>query len=60
MQELRGAGWVRARTLPSSPRIIEGLLFKGWIEQRGVGNDKCYHITDDGLAAKMAPVRIYS
>jgi hypothetical protein len=59
MQQLRGAGWVKAITLPSRPRIIEGLLGKGWIEQRGAGNDLCYRITDKGLAAKMTPVRIY-
>jgi hypothetical protein len=60
MQELRGVGWVRATALPSNPRIIEGLLRKGWIEQRGARNEKCYRITDDGLAEKMAPVRTYN
>jgi hypothetical protein len=59
MQELRGAGWVRAIALPSSPRTIEGLLNKGWIEQRGAGNDTCYRMTQDGLVAKTAPVRTY-
>jgi hypothetical protein len=60
MQELRGAGWVKAIELPSSPRVIEGLLTKGWIEQRGAGNHLCYRITDKGIAAKTAPVRIYN
>jgi hypothetical protein len=59
MQELRGAGWVKATALPSSPKILEGLLGKGWIEQRGDGNNLCYRITDKGLAVKMAPLRIY-
>jgi hypothetical protein len=59
MQELRGAGWVKASALPQSPRTIHGLLDKGWIEQRGTGDDLCYRITDKGLAAKKAPVRIY-
>jgi len=59
MQQLRGAGWVKATALPPSPRTIESLLGKGWIEQRGAGNDICYRITDKGLAAKTAPVRIY-
>jgi hypothetical protein len=36
-----------------------GLLGKGWIEQRGAGNDLSYRITNKGLAAKMTPVRIY-
>jgi hypothetical protein len=60
MQQLRGSGWVKATALPPSPRIIEGLLVKGWIEQGGSGNDLCYRITDKGLAAKSAPVRIYN
>jgi hypothetical protein len=60
MQQLRGAGWVKATALPPSPRTIEGLLNKGWIEQRGAGSDACYRITDKGLAAKTAPVRIYN
>jgi hypothetical protein len=50
---------VRAIALPSSPRTIEGLLNKGWIEQRGAGNDTCYRMTQDGLVAKTAPVRTY-
>jgi hypothetical protein len=60
MQQLRGAGWVKATALPPSPRTIEGLLGKGWIEQRGVGNETCYRITPKGLVAKTAPVRIYN
>jgi hypothetical protein len=60
MQELQGVGWVRATALPPNPRTIEGLLRKGWIEQRGAGNDKCYRITDEGLAAKKAPLRTYN
>jgi hypothetical protein len=58
MQQLRGAGWVKATALPPSPRTIEGLLGKGWIERRGVGNETCYRITQKGLLAKTAPVRI--
>jgi hypothetical protein len=60
MQQLRGAGWVKATALPPSPRTIEGLLSKGWIELRGAGSDTCYRITQKGLAAKTAPVRIYN
>ena len=59
MQELRGAGWVKAAALPPFSRTIEGLLSKGWIERRGGGDDTCYRLTDEGLAAKMAPLRIY-
>jgi hypothetical protein len=36
----------------------KGLLGKGWIERRGVGNETCYRITQKGLLAKTAPVRI--
>jgi hypothetical protein len=59
MQELRGAGWVKASALPNFPRTIDGLLGKGWIEQRGAGNYLCYRISDKGLAAKTMPVRVY-
>jgi len=60
MQQMRGVGWVKATALPPFPRTIEGLLSKGWIEERGAGNDKSYRITDKGLAAKRAPMRIYN
>jgi hypothetical protein len=59
LQHLRGAGWVKAGTLPSSPKTIAGLIAKGWIELRGAGRQTCYRITEKGLTAKMAPVRIY-
>jgi hypothetical protein len=29
MERLQGAGWVKAFTLPSSPKVIENLLEKG-------------------------------
>jgi hypothetical protein len=57
MQELRGAGWVKATALPEAPRVIANLLARGWIE---TNEDKsAYRLTDKGLAAKMAPVRTY-
>jgi hypothetical protein len=58
MQHLRSGGWQKAAALPSSPKLIGGLLNKGWIERRGTGKDLAYRITDKGLAAKKAPVRI--
>jgi len=58
MQHLRGAGWVKAGTLPLSPRVIASLLTKGWIELQGVGSETCYRITEKGRIAKMTPVRI--
>ena len=32
IQRLRGAGWVKASALPPSPRLVQTLLQKGWIE----------------------------
>jgi hypothetical protein len=57
MQHLRAGGWLKAATLPSSPKLIERLLNKAWIERCGTGKDLAYRITDKGLAAKKAPVR---
>jgi hypothetical protein len=59
MQQLRDRGWVKGLALPPAPRIVGGLLEKGWIEERGVGKDLEYRITADGIAAKKAPVRLY-
>jgi hypothetical protein len=59
MQHLRGAGWVKAIVLPDNPRTTQNLIKKGWIETRRDENGVYYRITDQGLAAKMAPVRIY-
>jgi hypothetical protein len=57
MQELRGAGWVKAKALPEAPRVIANLLARGWIE---TSEDKtAYRLTDKGLAAKKTPMRIY-
>jgi hypothetical protein len=52
MQYLQGAGWVKAIELPSSPRIVENLLSKGWIERRHIEKPVCYRITNQGHAAK--------
>jgi hypothetical protein len=52
MERLQGAGWVKAFTLPSSPRVVERLLSKGWIERCSIENRLCYRVTDQGLAAK--------
>jgi len=58
MQHLRGAGWVKAAALTNSPRTVQNLVKKGWIERRRDKNGLCYRITDRGLTAKMVPVRI--
>jgi predicted transcriptional regulator len=44
MQRLRGRGWVKARELP---------------ESQGTGRDIAYRLTEEGMAAKKAPVRLY-
>jgi hypothetical protein len=56
MERLQGAGWVKAFTLPSSPRVIERLLSKGWIESCSIENQLCFRMTDQGLAAKKMRV----
>jgi hypothetical protein len=58
MQRLRGGGWIKAFTLQDSPKTIENLLAKGWIEARGSGGDLAYRLTETGLISKKAPVRI--
>jgi hypothetical protein len=56
MQRLEGAGWVKVFTLPSSPRVVERLLAKGWIEHSLIENRPALRITEKGLAAKKMPV----
>jgi hypothetical protein len=58
MQHLRAGAWVKANMLPPSAKLIANLLDKGWIEQRGIGAELSYRITEEGLAAKKARVRI--
>ena len=59
MQHLRGGGWVKAIMIPTGgPILIAKLFNKGWIEKRGDGRELAYRITEEGLAAKKAPVRI--
>jgi hypothetical protein len=58
LQRLRGNGWVRALVLPASPKMIQMLLAKGWIEGQGSGNELAYRITEIGLAAKKTPIKI--
>jgi len=59
MQHLRGRGWVRGFELPSTCRIIGGLLQKGWIESRGAERSLEYRITEEGMMAKTAPIPRY-
>jgi hypothetical protein len=59
MEYLRGKDWVKVFTLPRSERVFSNLLNWGWIEKRGTGNEMAYRITDKGLTAVRARVRIY-
>lgn len=58
MQRLRGGDWISAFTLANSPKTIQNLLAKGWIESRGTAGELAYRLTDSGLEAKRTPVRI--
>ena len=56
MQHLEGYGWVKAFTMRSSPKVVEKLLAKGWIEKSLIEGRLCYRVTDQGLAAKKMRV----
>ena len=56
MQRLRGRGWVKAVELPVTPMIITRLLERRWIESEGTGKDLAFKLTEEGLAAKKAPI----
>ena len=43
---------------PASPKVIQVLVAKGWIEGQGSGNELAYRITEIGLAAKKTPIKI--
>ncbi len=59
MQRSRGAGWVNASALPPSPRLVQTLLQKGWIETKsGPKTEVLYRLTEEGLEAKKLPIPI--
>lgn len=58
MQHLRGASWVKAISLPNSPKLVQSLVDRGWIECRQADTGVSYRLTKKGLKAKMAPVRV--
>ena len=58
MQWLRGRGWVSAVELPENPTTLQRLLEKRWIEGQGTGKGLAYRITEEGMAAKKAPLRL--
>jgi hypothetical protein len=56
MQRLRGRGWVKASQIPDAAITLKRLLEKRWIESQGRGQDVAYRITEEGIAAKTAPI----
>ena len=49
MQYLQVGGWQKASALPDSPRVIEKLLARGWIERKpGPADRVLYRITEKG------------
>ena len=58
MQPLRSQAWVKAVELIESPTIVAKALANGWIERRGAGHDLVYRLTEAGLAALKAPVKV--
>ncbi len=58
MQRLRGRGWVNAAELSSSPTVAQRLLERRWIEAEGSGRATAFRLTEEGLAAKKAPIPV--
>jgi hypothetical protein len=52
LELLRSGDWIKAASLPPSPREVAKLLENGWIEQRMRGNDLSYRMTIAGFIAK--------
>jgi DNA-binding MarR family transcriptional regulator len=58
MQRLRGAGWVKASALPSSPGLVQKLLQKGWIETKsGPKTEVLYRLTEDSKKRRFPEQR---
>jgi hypothetical protein len=58
MQRLRGRGWVKASQIPDAAITLKHLLEKRWVERQGFGRDAFYRITEEGIAAKTAPIPV--
>jgi hypothetical protein len=56
MQRLRGRGWVKASQIPDAIITLKRLLEKRWVERQGHGRAASYRITEEGIAAKTAPI----
>jgi hypothetical protein len=59
MQRLRGRGWVSAVELSSAPTTAKRLLERNWVEREGTGKDTMFRLTEEGLAAKKAPIPLH-
>jgi hypothetical protein len=58
MQPLRSLAWINAADLDAGPNLIAKVLANGWIEKRGAGRDLVCKLTDSGLAALKARVKV--
>lgn len=58
LQHLRGRGWVSVCLLPDAPKTLDTLLRKEWVQRAGDGPAVAYRITEQGMAAKRAPIRL--
>jgi hypothetical protein len=56
MQHLRGAGWVKATSLPDAPKIFSNLIAKGWVESQQTESRPAYRLTEPGLQAMKTPI----
>ena len=58
MQHLRGRSWVNAVELPQATVTLGRMIEKRWIDQRKTGGTIAYRITDEGMEAKVLPIRL--
>ncbi len=58
LQYLRRGDWVSAWLLPDAPKTLDALIRKDWVERAGDGTAVVYRITEQGMAAKTAPIRL--
>ena len=58
MQHLRNAGWVKAMSMPDSPKMIPKLIGKGWVEIQQTKGGTAYRLTEPGLQEMKAPLPV--
>jgi hypothetical protein len=57
LEHLQSGDWIKAASVPPSPRVVAKLLANGWIEQRLRGSDLAYRMTIAGFIAKGRPTK---